>query len=435
MANLKLILTGLFIVLLGSSTSANLTGSCYIAPDCTSHTAIFSVTSELGNSQGAVDPTHYPYKVCCPGTDLSAGDSCNGDDVVLRLSSTTNAHAEYGLLGNYPNKICLSSITDYVCSYSEGVDCDPAVNGYRIVRLSNVTNAHIDGSNLDYDNYICCRESSCDFTNVAISFPGQAAEGDSVTITLGYSSNCGSADTIQIDASSADGSCVVNVSGGNMVGMGGSFSIGNVVGTTTTSWIVPPIPAECEGKIVYGGSATIYDGGAILASLSSSGSVEFNSTGLAVSVCGDNNLDTPNDDGVNEECEFANPFIFDPLTDMYSCPFTVSGNDLIDCSYDLAGHEDCGECLYASPVVPPVGQFSYIEYGTCVDTPPEGDGFGEMNETIIVRWDNGTLISSTTSLIECQMLAEEVPFFDWINFMIVFLLISGYYFVGKRKLL
>jgi hypothetical protein len=365
---------------------------------------------------------------------LSAGSSCSGDDVALRLSSTTNAHAEAGHLGNYGNKICLSNTLNFVCSYSEGVDCDPYVDGYRILRLSNITNAHIDGSNLDYNNYVCCRESSCEFNNVAISFVGQANEGDSVEISFSHSSNCGSASAIFIYANSADGSCIVTP-GGDMEGIFGSLSIPDVAGSGTVGWTVPPIHPDCTGKTVHADTAIIYDGGTVVANPIPSGSVEFYGA-LPPGVCGDGNLDTPNLDGVDEVCEFLNPYNFDPLSDPFTCDAQIGGHDLIDCSYNIPGEDDCGACFYDPGLPPPPpGQFSYIEYGDCIDTPPEGDGFGEMDETIIVRWDNGTLISSTTSSIECQILNENVPFFDWVNFMIVFLLIGGYYFVGKRKLL
>jgi len=78
-------------------------------------------------------------------------NECTGNNVVLRLSSETNAHAEGPLGTNYNAKLCFGNLQ---CSLVEG-DC--SAEKECVVKLSSETNAHLEiCSESNYAYSLCC---------------------------------------------------------------------------------------------------------------------------------------------------------------------------------------------------------------------------------------------------------------------------------------
>jgi hypothetical protein len=97
---------------------------------------------------------NYPIEICYDeifGEIGSGVRTCTGTNTILKLSSLTNAHAEINTQTNYNNSVCYG---DLVCTNRNG-SC--AIGEEIVVRLSSITNAHL-GINNSYDNLICCRE-------------------------------------------------------------------------------------------------------------------------------------------------------------------------------------------------------------------------------------------------------------------------------------
>jgi hypothetical protein len=84
--------------------------------------------------------------------DLSTPNGCSGDNIVLKLSSDTNAHAQDSDLTTYTSNVCYG---DLFCRYTTGACSLPEMC---VVTLSSNTNAHLakcDSLNA-YTNKICC---------------------------------------------------------------------------------------------------------------------------------------------------------------------------------------------------------------------------------------------------------------------------------------
>lgn len=91
--------------------------------------------------------------------------ACAQDDVILKLSSQTNAHAENASMSFYPVEICYSHI--FGSNYN-GADRYKCTGNNVVLRLSYPTNAHAEGrtettagyDNLCYGDLNCVLESS-----------------------------------------------------------------------------------------------------------------------------------------------------------------------------------------------------------------------------------------------------------------------------------
>ena len=78
--------------------------------------------------------------------------ACSGSNRVARLSSLTNAHAEIPSLSNYATEVCYGNL---VCT--SRTSCQPGET--LVVSLSSNTNAHLS-ANSSYPIKICCSSSS-----------------------------------------------------------------------------------------------------------------------------------------------------------------------------------------------------------------------------------------------------------------------------------
>ncbi|RLE39133.1 hypothetical protein DRJ17_01930 [Candidatus Woesearchaeota archaeon] len=127
--------------------------SCDECPD--GYTAVMSISS-LSNAHAALDPDYYDCKVCVPPGVSKDNCNVNSDNIAIRLSDVSNAHAELPSEDNYDNVLCLRYRGAKVrCSTSYSGDA------FCLLGLSNVTNAHVESCELDnYSIKIYCEKPS-----------------------------------------------------------------------------------------------------------------------------------------------------------------------------------------------------------------------------------------------------------------------------------
>ena len=106
------------------------------------------------------DQTNYDWHVCCSGVS-GLSNECSGNYViVLRLSDITNAHVEEGTQNNYKYTACLSSNTAtitcrYVSACTERETCLGSISNDASLGYYTGTNAHVAGCGF-YEHNICC---------------------------------------------------------------------------------------------------------------------------------------------------------------------------------------------------------------------------------------------------------------------------------------
>ena len=141
---------GLFFILVSLGFAS--AQSCYVTTynSCigNNHYVAMRLSADT-NAHGEVSTGAYTSVVCCDFG--SGGTSCTGNNAILRLSATGNAHAEAPeLVTNY--------YTQFAC-YDGLVHCrdttsNCGANETEVVYLSNYTNAHLSASG--YSTKICC---------------------------------------------------------------------------------------------------------------------------------------------------------------------------------------------------------------------------------------------------------------------------------------
>jgi hypothetical protein len=115
--------------------------------------------SDSTNAHGAIWSANYDVEVCYSdlfgslysGTNPRTCESADAN-IVLRLSGNSNAHAEVSTLANYNTKICYG---DLRCTARDSCEADEVL----VVSLSSNTNAHLSIGN-NYPTKICCKKSS-----------------------------------------------------------------------------------------------------------------------------------------------------------------------------------------------------------------------------------------------------------------------------------
>jgi hypothetical protein len=161
------------------------TGKCIIntRAECTgSSYHIVMGLSGLTNAHGEVAPGSYNDVLCCafPGSS-----TCSGSNTIIKLSSSSNAHAEAPDQNNYLTRVCYS---DLQCIGTSGTSC-PANHPLEVLSLTSATNAHI-GAFADYPVKICCSSSmalrsACLITAAQWTIPvGDIIEGQNVQMSV-----------------------------------------------------------------------------------------------------------------------------------------------------------------------------------------------------------------------------------------------------------
>ncbi len=125
-----------------------------------------------------------------------SGGSCNlvsntcssPNDVILRLSSSTNAHGEeYSSTGSYTTDVCYSQIFGTTYSGTNPHSCSSG-NANKVLRLSSTTNAHAeipDASSPTYNTNICYGDLVCQSVAGNVACPVNTQE----VVSLSSSTN------------------------------------------------------------------------------------------------------------------------------------------------------------------------------------------------------------------------------------------------------
>lgn len=117
--------------------------------------SIFKISNLSGGHAEIAAQTNYPHKICCEGSSLDVGSS----EIVLRLSSVTNAHVEKDTSSSYSNNIGLTALLKTItCDYD--TNCSNLGEDYSCVASISAgdTNLHV-GDCSAYATKVCCQIS------------------------------------------------------------------------------------------------------------------------------------------------------------------------------------------------------------------------------------------------------------------------------------
>lgn len=139
------------IILVLEIVSADFAQPCNIVERTScSDDIVMGLSSETNAHAELFDQGNYNYVLCC---DFEGAHSCIGKNKLLGLSSETNAHAEIPEEENYLENVCYGELE---CRSIQG-NCDAEEFG--VISLSDSTNAHL-GKFEDYSKKICCKRLS-----------------------------------------------------------------------------------------------------------------------------------------------------------------------------------------------------------------------------------------------------------------------------------
>jgi hypothetical protein len=129
--------------------------TCSVKGSCSgSEVAVLRMSSTSNAHAGTFDGSSYDNVVCCVGPAGLDTDCSGVHDTVLFLSAADNAHvASYG---GYPEEVCLSTETEEEVNCTYRSACKPG--SACLATISGSTNAHVadcDGVD-DYATKVCC---------------------------------------------------------------------------------------------------------------------------------------------------------------------------------------------------------------------------------------------------------------------------------------
>lgn len=103
-----------------------------------------TATADNGHAE-LPSESNYAQLVCCGGEATLSSSCSNAFEVVLSLSSTTNAHVEQNTQSNYTNNACISLSAGTISVGYQANNC----NGFdtTLASISGSTNAHVGGPN------------------------------------------------------------------------------------------------------------------------------------------------------------------------------------------------------------------------------------------------------------------------------------------------
>ncbi|MFH1326958.1 MAG: hypothetical protein ABIH59_02425 [archaeon] len=131
-----------------------LVSECQTAPW---NNILFKISGTSNAHAEINDYNNYSYAICCNFTHLG-GEACdplvNPDNKILGLSSPGNAHVEDPWLDGYTTNICYDGFS---CRLTTG-DCDSLGYPLKLVSLSATTNAHLEYFNV-FPYKLCCNDS------------------------------------------------------------------------------------------------------------------------------------------------------------------------------------------------------------------------------------------------------------------------------------
>jgi len=184
---------GVFIFLLNINFVSSI---CYIetsASTCTNNgnNIVVRLSDSTNAHGGLATQSNYDNVLCCE--EGTGSLTCSGTNKVIGLASVTNSHAERPELTNYINNVCYDGLAN--CGF---VNSTLASNEREVIGLSSDTNAHLGGFN-DYKSItnnrriVCTAVSSpasCDLTS-ALWETTTTSEGNSIDMIVDGTPECG----------------------------------------------------------------------------------------------------------------------------------------------------------------------------------------------------------------------------------------------------
>jgi len=141
------IFLGIFLIILTLEFVSARDCSITERSSCTDN-IVMGLSSDTNAHGELASEGNYPYVLCC---DFGSGNTeCTGLNKMIGLFSDTNAHAEIPDNTNYNVSVCYEELT---CTSSSG-SC-PSEYPIEMISLTDETNAHI-GDFEDYNIKICC---------------------------------------------------------------------------------------------------------------------------------------------------------------------------------------------------------------------------------------------------------------------------------------
>lgn len=194
---------------------------CSVATSCPSGTVMLRLSSTTNAHAELPTQSAYPQVVCCSGVP-GLGTSCSGTfAALLKLSSTTNAHVEQGTLSNYANSACLSAAGGSVSVGYQAGNC----TGFdtTVASISSTTNAHVGDANA-YATKVCATAGGSSGPTVsavtlnggnAINLTPNTTTSIHVSFTISDPTNCadvftGGTVTTTVYRSGAGNNCTAN---------------------------------------------------------------------------------------------------------------------------------------------------------------------------------------------------------------------------------
>ncbi len=144
------------LILPGASQAGNF--SCTVTTSCSGEGEVvilrMSGTTNAHAELPTVEPANYDQLVCCSGV-IGLGNHCTGGyatTTVLKLSGQTNAHVQQNSQSGYGNEACISVSVGESVSVGYGANCDNYDT--TLASMSGDTNAHV-GATTTYSTKIC----------------------------------------------------------------------------------------------------------------------------------------------------------------------------------------------------------------------------------------------------------------------------------------
>ncbi|MGD9275985.1 MAG: hypothetical protein PVJ67_02335 [Candidatus Pacearchaeota archaeon] len=143
-----LFFVGLFLIVFFSLV-VSAADYCDIQTSCAPENTVLKLSDTTNAHAEVYDGANYNYFLCC---NFTGNHTQDGNNKIFGLSSSTNAHAEIPSLTNYATNVYFG---DLECSSNSG-SC-PAGYDIPMLSLSSTTNAHLS----DFATYpikVCCRQ-------------------------------------------------------------------------------------------------------------------------------------------------------------------------------------------------------------------------------------------------------------------------------------
>ncbi len=238
---LILIIVCLSIVFYSRTIFAQLSCSVTTAAACTNPSVVIMRMSSTTNAHAELpSQSNAAYSnsvVCCSGV-TGLGNTCvNSFAVVAKLQNTTNSHAELNSQLNYGNNICIAAPSGTMTVANQDTNC----TGYdtTIASISSTTNAHVANGTV-YTKKICGKYLLSNSITFSIS-SNSIGFGTLNATTARFATANGSGSTTEVEAhtvtaaTNAPSGYSITVRGATMTF--GAYSINAIGGTNTTSSI------------------------------------------------------------------------------------------------------------------------------------------------------------------------------------------------------